>query len=101
MKMETQANPQTALPTSNGEAVTVVKKYKNRKLYDTSSSRYITLGDIFTLFQEGKTVQVISNVTDEDVTINTLLQALAEKSKGQTKSEIASTLVSMSQYLTK
>lgn len=99
--METQTSPQVTLPTNAGEAVTVIKKYKNRKLYDTESSRYVTLNDVYALFQEGKAVKVVSNVNEEDVTVNILLQALAEKSKGQERTDIASTLRTMANYLTK
>jgi polyhydroxyalkanoate synthesis regulator protein len=70
-------------------------------LYDTESSRYVTLSDVYALFQEGKTVRVVNNVNEEDVTVNILLQALAERSKGQTKVDIAATLVNMASYLTK
>lgn len=100
--METQATIPQTLPTSNSvEGVTVIKKYKNRKLYDTESSRYVTLNDVYALFAEGKPVKVISNVNEEDVTVNILLQALAEKSKGQNRSDIAATLKTMASYLTK
>jgi polyhydroxyalkanoate synthesis repressor PhaR len=99
--MEAQASPQITLPSSTEQAITVIKKYKNRKLYDTESSRYVTLKDIYTFFQEGKNVQVINNVNEEDVTVNILLLALAEKSKNQNRTEIASELDRMSKYLTK
>lgn len=99
--METQTAQQITPLNGTAEDVTVIKKYKNRKLYDTDSSRYVTLSDIYALFQEGKAVKVVNNVTDEDVTVNILLQALAEKSKGQTRSDVASALVGMANYITK
>lgn len=96
-----QTSPQITLPTSTAESVTVIKKYKNRKLYDTESSRYVTLNDVYTLFQDGKAVKVVNNVNEEDVTVNILLQALAEKSKGKDRQDVASTLRVMANYLTK
>lgn len=101
--MEAQVNPQTLTLSSVSSSTVIVKKYKNRKLYDTSSSRYIKLSDIFKLFEEGKSVQVISNIDESDITMSTLLQALAEKfetSTLQSKSDIVTTLNSLSQYLT-
>lgn len=99
--METQTSPQVTLPTNTGDATTVIKKYKNRKLYDTDSSRYVTLNDVYALFESGKAVKVVNNVNEEDVTVNILLQALAERSKGQARTDIAATLVNMASYLTK
>lgn len=79
----------------------VVKKYKNRKLYDTLSSRYVKLEDVLKLFQEEKSVQVLENATGTDITVSTLLEALAKKSKGQSRTEVASALMSLANYLIK
>ncbi len=59
----------------------VVKRYQNRKLYDTSSSRYVTLDDIATLIREGEDVQVIDNQNQEDLTSVTLTQIIFEQEK--------------------
>ena len=46
----------------------VIKKYANRRLYDTSNSRYINLEDIAALVRNGKDVQVVDANTGEDIT---------------------------------
>ncbi|MGA2905610.1 MAG: polyhydroxyalkanoate synthesis regulator DNA-binding domain-containing protein [Candidatus Korobacteraceae bacterium] len=61
----------------------VVKKYANRRLYDTSSSRYINLEDIAALVRNGKEVQVVDAGTGEDITRVTLTQIIVEDAKGQ------------------
>ena len=63
------------------EAV-VIKKYGNRRLYDTSTSRYITLEDIATLIRKGKQVQVVDAKTGRDLTRVTLTQIIVEDAKG-------------------
>ena len=102
--MEAQ-NQSPILPTSSVNTALstgiVVKKYKNRKLYDTESSRYIKLEDVLNIFQEGKEVQVIDNATSQDITVSTLLEALAKKSKGQSRNETASALMKLANYLIK
>ena len=59
----------------------LIKKYGNRRLYDTSDSRYINLDDIATLIREGRQVKVIDVTTDEDVTRVTLTQIITEDAK--------------------
>ena len=54
----------------------VIKRYNNRKLYDTNESRYITLDGIQDLIKEGLLVKVIDNKTKEDITALTLLQVM-------------------------
>jgi polyhydroxyalkanoate synthesis repressor PhaR len=61
----------------------VIKKYANRRLYDTSSSRYINLDDIAALVRNGKDVQVVDAGTGEDLTRVTLTQIIVEDAKGQ------------------
>lgn len=46
----------------------LIKRYANRKLYNTKSSRYITLKGIAKLLEDGEEVQVIDNETGEDIT---------------------------------
>jgi polyhydroxyalkanoate synthesis repressor PhaR len=58
--------------------VTVIKKYTNRKLYDTKESKYITLKDLVTSVASGQEVQVIDNTTKTDITGPTLLSAIVE-----------------------
>jgi polyhydroxyalkanoate synthesis repressor PhaR len=61
----------------------VIKKYGNRRLYDTSGSRYVNLEDIAALIRNGNDVQVIDAKTSEDLTRVTLTQIILEDAKGQ------------------
>lgn len=61
----------------------VIKKYANRRLYDTSTSRYINLEDIASLVRNGKDLKVVDTTTGEDVTRVTLTQIIVEDAKGQ------------------
>lgn len=60
---------------------TIIKKYGNRRLYDTGASRYINLDDIATLIREGKDVKVIDAKTGQDLTRVTLTQIITEDAK--------------------
>ncbi len=57
----------------------VIKKYPNRRLYDTVESRYITLADIRRLVMEKVDFVVIDKKTQEDITRSILLQVIAEQ----------------------
>ena len=59
----------------------VIKRYPNRKLYDTEAKRYITLDGIAELIRDGAEVQVIDHTTDEDLTAVTLTQIIFEQEK--------------------
>ncbi|MBI4209343.1 MAG: hypothetical protein HY538_06530 [Deltaproteobacteria bacterium] len=59
----------------------VVKRYQNRKLYDTDESRYVTLNDIARMIQEGYDVKVVNAKTSEDLTALTLTQIIFEEEK--------------------
>ena len=61
----------------------VIKKYGNRRLYDTSSSRYINLDDVAALIRKGTDIQVIDAKTGEDLTRVVLTQIITEDAKGQ------------------
>lgn len=56
----------------------LIKRYANRKLYNTETSRYITLRGIAALVEQGTDVRVIDNETGEDITSVTLSQVLVE-----------------------
>ncbi len=58
--------------------IRVVKKYPNRRLYDTAISCYITLDDVKALVLEQAIFQVIDAKTGEDITTSTLLQIINE-----------------------
>ena len=57
----------------------VVKKYPNRRLYDTVESRYITLADIRRLVMDKVDFVVIDKKSQEDITRSILLQVIAER----------------------
>lgn len=57
----------------------IIKKYANRRLYDTSRSRYITLGDLKSLIASGARVRVIDAKSHEDISREVLLQLVAEQ----------------------
>lgn len=56
----------------------IVKKYGNRRLYDTSDSRYITLENLADKVRQGADVQVVDAKTGQDLTAATLTQVLIE-----------------------
>ncbi|MBZ5720190.1 MAG: polyhydroxyalkanoate synthesis regulator DNA-binding domain-containing protein [Acidobacteriia bacterium] len=62
-------------------ATVVVKKYGNRRLYDTAGSRYVNLEDIAALIREGKHVQVVDAKTGENLTRVTLTQIITEDAR--------------------
>lgn len=57
----------------------LIKKYANRRLYDASQSRHITLDDIRTMVVNGEQVKVIEDKTNEDITRLILLQVIADQ----------------------
>ena len=59
----------------------VIKKYGNRRLYDTTNSRYVNLDEIADLVRQGKEVQVIDAKTSRDLTRVTLTQIITEDAK--------------------
>lgn len=67
----------------NTDMSRVIKRYQNRKLYDTSESCYVTLEDIAEMIKQGDDIQVIDNGTKEDLTSVTLAQIIFEEEKKQ------------------
>lgn len=59
--------------------IRMIKKYPNRRLYDTAISSYITLEDVKRLVLENISIQVIDARTKNDITHNTLLQIIIEQ----------------------
>ncbi len=59
----------------------VIKRYANRKLYDTENSHYVGLLDILKLVREGEDIEVVDSRTGEDLTSVTLAQAMTEEEK--------------------
>jgi len=63
------------------EQPVVIKKYANRRLYNTATSKYITLNDLSDLIRDGKQIKVIEANTKEDVTAFILTQIVLEEAK--------------------
>lgn len=64
-------------------AAVLIRKYPNRRLYDTSSGRYVNLDDVALLIRSGAEVQVVDARTGEDLTRVVLTQIIVEDAKGQ------------------
>jgi polyhydroxyalkanoate synthesis repressor PhaR len=67
----------------------VIKRYTNRKLYDTVESRYVTLDEIAAMIKEGVEVQIVDNRTKEDLTSVTLAQIIFEEEKKKNQMPLA------------
>lgn len=72
----------------------LIKRYQNRKLYDTKQSCYVTLEEIADMIKEGLSPSVIDNKTRNDITRYVLLQAIyqAERKKIDLDKDSAPTL---------
>ena len=82
-------------PAPEGEAtsgVRVLKKYPNRRLYDTQSSSYITLADVKLMVLAGEAFEVRDAKTAEDLTRSILLQIILEEESGGVPMFTAATL---------
>ena len=64
-----------------GKEPKVIKRYTNRKLYDTVESRYVTLDEIAEMVKQGVEVKIIDNRSKEDLTSVTLAQIVFEEEK--------------------
>jgi polyhydroxyalkanoate synthesis repressor PhaR len=65
------------------EETLIVKKYGNRRLYDTEASSYITLDDLARLIRSGRDVRVVDAKSGQDLTKTVLLQIISEQEKAQ------------------
>ena len=87
-------------PQSSGEGASpaddrprrIVKRYSNRKLYDTKDSRYVTLLQIAEMVRNGEEVQIIDNNSKQDLTEVTLAQIIYEEQKAHSRSVPLQTL---------
>ena len=61
----------------------LIKRYPNRKLYDTEAKQYITLDGIATLIRQEKEIRVVDHASGEDLTAVTLSQIILEQEKRQ------------------
>jgi polyhydroxyalkanoate synthesis repressor PhaR len=60
----------------------VIRKYENRRLYDSAHSRYVNLDEVARLIRDGNDVQVVDAKTGEDLTRSILTQVIVEESRG-------------------
>ncbi|MES9987114.1 MAG: polyhydroxyalkanoate synthesis repressor PhaR [Candidatus Thiodiazotropha endolucinida] len=60
----------------------IIKKYPNRRLYDTEQSKYITLTQLRQLIINGESIKVVDSTSEEDITRNILLQIILETESG-------------------
>ncbi len=69
----------------SGSDTVIIKKYANRRLYNTESSSYITLDHLAQMTREGRDFKVLDARTEEDITHNVLTQIIMdEEAHGQT-----------------
>ena len=61
----------------------IIKRYQNRKLYDTQAACYITLEELAQLIRERKEIEVIDNKTKSDITYDIFLQVLFNQERKQ------------------
>ena len=70
---------------NSGNDSVIIKKYANRRLYNTDTSSYITLEHLAAMIREQRDFKVIDAKTEEDITHNVLTQIIMEEeSRGQT-----------------
>ena len=72
-----------------------IKRYANRKLYDTKSKKYITLDEIAKLLKAGEEISVLDNKTGEDITAATVSQIFARTKKGQTDNGASNVMIQL------
>jgi polyhydroxyalkanoate synthesis repressor PhaR len=61
----------------------LIKRYANRKLYDQSKSRYVTLEELEELIRQGREIRVMDAVSGEDLTSQTLAQIILDNARGR------------------
>ncbi|MDP6104372.1 MAG: polyhydroxyalkanoate synthesis repressor PhaR [Gammaproteobacteria bacterium] len=71
----------------------LIKKYPNRRLYDTSASCYITLDEVRSLVVDGSPFKVVEKKTNEDITRNILLQIIMDYESGDGEPMFSSDLL--------
>jgi polyhydroxyalkanoate synthesis repressor PhaR len=85
MNEQEQTTSSAAEPDTSSDAERrdpkVIKRYTNRKLYDTVESRYVTLDEIAQMIKGGAEVKIIDNRSKEDLTSVTLAQIIFEEEK--------------------
>lgn len=86
MDSKPQVEDSAATTATDDRPRRVIKRYSNRKLYDTKDSRYVTLLQIAEMVRGGEEVQIIDNNSKEDLTEVTLAQIIYEEQKQKASS---------------
>ena len=73
----------------------LIKKYANRKLYDTTDKRYLTMDRLAELIKAGEEVSIVDNETGDDLTASIVSQLLARESAGGDKAVPSQVLMQM------
>ena len=90
--VDPKPEPAAAPLPDDGKPRRIIKRYSNRKLYDTKDSRYVTLLQIAEMVRSGEEVQIIDNNTKDDLTEITLAQIIYEEQKAHARSVPLQTL---------
>tara|TARA_B100001093_G_C26762961_1_gene986581 strand:- start:639 stop:1292 length:654 start_codon:yes stop_codon:yes gene_type:complete len=87
------------------DSIRVIKRYANRKLYDTSTSKYVKLDELAALLQDGEDFRIIDNETKEDITRITLAQILVRNGRkgslGDSMQSLRGLIVNTGEHLQK
>lgn len=92
----TEVSIQSSSPENN---IRVIKKYQNRKLYDTQDSCYITFKEVLELVVNGSEVLILDNNTKKDITDSAILSSLSEYTKNLSSSEICNILSVVGKFI--
>ncbi len=92
IKPETSSQTAENVQATPERARRVIKRYSNRKLYDTKDSRYVTLLQIAEMVRTSEDVQIIDNTSKEDLTEVTLAQIIYEEQKAHARNVPLQTL---------
>ena len=82
MAQSRRTSKSTDTPDSPDECLRVLKKYPNRRLYDTETSTYVTLADVKRMVMDSEDLVVRDAKTSEDLTRSILLQVILEEESG-------------------
>ncbi|MGE3973656.1 MAG: polyhydroxyalkanoate synthesis regulator DNA-binding domain-containing protein [Bdellovibrionales bacterium] len=98
MNTQSQTTPSVMARPNTSTSVKIIKRYQNRKLYDTQQSCYVTLEDIAKMIRANEEVMVIDNKTKRDITAATLTQIIFEAEKKASEYAPLSTLREIIQH---
>ncbi len=77
----------------------LIKRYANRKLYDTTGSSYIKLDEIAQMIKSGEEIRIIDNKTKEDLTAVTMAQILVEEEKRERRGDGGASLAGLRELI--